>query len=47
VNLIGFHRERDLARTAELTEASEDESDHHLETQIGMKSKPGFAECQI
>src|SRR5215469_15047010 len=28
VNLVGLHREQDLARTAELAEPSEDNSDH-------------------
>jgi hypothetical protein len=32
VKLIGFHREQNLARAAELAEAGEDESDHLLES---------------
>jgi hypothetical protein len=42
VDLIGFHREQYLARAAEFAEAGEDKSDYLLETQIGIKTKPGF-----
>jgi hypothetical protein len=41
-DLIGFHREQHLARAAELAEAVEDESDHFLETEIGIETKPRF-----
>jgi hypothetical protein len=42
VNLIGLHREQHLARAAELAEPGEDKSDHLLETQIGIETKPDF-----
>jgi len=40
VDLIGLHREQYLARAAEPAEAGEDKSDHLLETQIGIETKP-------
>ena len=42
VDLIGFHREQNLACAAQLTETGEDESDHFLESQIGIETKPRF-----
>ena len=42
MDLIGLHRKQHLARAAELAEAREDESDHLLETQIGIETKPDF-----
>jgi hypothetical protein len=43
MDLIGQHRKQHLPRTAELAEAREDESDHFLEAQVGVKTKSEFA----
>ena len=39
---IGFHRDQYLARATELAETREDESDHLLESQIGIETESPF-----